>query len=324
MFQVIEYARMMVGTKAIATLSTGYLNALDYAKQRVQGADLTRANDKTAPRVTIINHPDVRRILMKQKAYAEGLRAVYLYAASWQDRIAAGPLAGGPNDVSLDVKVNDLLLPIVKGVGSERAYENLALSLQTFGGSGYTQDYPIEQYIRDAKIDTLYEGTTAIQAQDFFFRKIVKDNGAALATVATEIGDFVAAAQAETADGRFKEELATLSTALDDVQAIVGRLVGYAIGARQDPASLYRVGEHAVTLLMSTGDLLIGYLLLRQAQVAQRALDGGASAGDADFYTGKVAVARWFARSVLPELTARRAVVDAADLSLMEVPEAAF
>ena len=89
MFQVIEYARMMVGTKAIATLSTGYLNALDYAKQRVQSADLTRANDKTAPRVTIIHHPDVRRILMKQKAYAEGLRAVYLYTAAWQDKIAA-------------------------------------------------------------------------------------------------------------------------------------------------------------------------------------------------------------------------------------------
>ncbi|HEY5115662.1 MAG TPA: acyl-CoA dehydrogenase family protein, partial [Nakamurella sp.] len=173
MFQVIEYARMMVGTKAIATLSTGYLNALDYAKQRVQSADLTRANDKTAPRVTIIHHPDVRRILMKQKAYAEGLRAVYLYTASWQDKIAAGEVSD--TEMAAAKKVNDLLLPIVKGVGSERAYENLALSLQVFGGSGYTQDYPIEQYIRDAKIDTLYEGTTAIQAQDFFFRKIVRD-----------------------------------------------------------------------------------------------------------------------------------------------------
>ena len=88
MFQVIENARMMVGTKAIATLSTGYLNALEYARQRVQGADLTRASDKTAPRVTIIHHPDVRRILLKQKTYAEGLRAVYLYTAGWQDKIA--------------------------------------------------------------------------------------------------------------------------------------------------------------------------------------------------------------------------------------------
>ena len=186
MFQVIEYARMMVGTKAIATLSTGYLNALEYAKQRVQSADLTKADDKTAPRVTIIHHPDVRRILMKQKAYAEGLRAVYLYAARWQDRIAGGAPAPTTRHRK---RVNDLLLPIVKGVGSERAYENLALSLQVFGGSGYTQDYPIEQYIRDAKIDTLYEGTTAIQAQDFFFRKIVKDGGDALGTVARRSTD---------------------------------------------------------------------------------------------------------------------------------------
>ena len=322
MFQVIEYARMMVGTKAIATLSTGYLNALEYAKQRVQSADLTRANDKTAPRVTIIHHPDVRRILMKQKAYAEGLRGVYLYTAGWQDKIAGGELA--PEDLASAKHVNDLLLPIVKGVGSERAYENLALSLQVFGGSGYTQDYPIEQYIRDAKIDTLYEGTTAIQAQDFFFRKIVKDGGAALGVVAGEIATFIKTSLSENTDGRSKEELLLLGTALADIQAMVGSLVGYAMASVQEPASVYKVGEHAVTLLMSVGDLLIGYLLLRQAVVAQAALDAGASPKDNDFYAGKLAVAHWFARNVLPELTARRAVIEGADSSLMEVPEGAF
>lgn len=322
MFQVIEYARMMVGTKAIATLSTGYLNALAYAKERVQSADLTRAADKTAPRVTIIHHPDVRRILMRQKAYAEGLRAVYLYTASWQDRIASGELDG--TGLATAVRVNDLLLPIVKGVGSERAYENLALSLQVFGGSGYTQDYPIEQYIRDAKIDTLYEGTTAIQAQDFFFRKIVKDNGVALGTVAGEIATFVTTSLSETTDGRLKEELGLLGTALADVQAMVATLVGDAMQAAREPESVYKVGEHAVTLLMSVGDLMIGYLLLRQALVAQAALDAGASTRDADFYAGKLAVARWFTRNVLPELTARRGIIDNADLSLMEVAEAAF
>ena len=322
MFQVIEYARMMVGTKAIATLSTGYLNALEYAKQRVQSADLTRASDKTAPRVTIIHHPDVRRILMKQKAYAEGLRAVYLYTAGWQDRIAGGEL--GADEMVVAKRVNDLLLPIVKGVGSERAYENLALSLQVFGGSGYTQDYPIEQYIRDAKIDTLYEGTTAIQAQDFFFRKIVKDGGAALGTVAGEIGSFISASLSANTDGRIKEELALLGTALADVQGMVGSLVGYAMASVQEPESVYKVGEHAVSLLMSVGDLLIGYLLLRQATVAHAALDSGAAPRDADFYSGKLAVAHWFSRNVLPELTSRRKIVENADLSLMDVAEAAF
>ena len=322
MFQVIEYARMMVGTKAIATLSTGYLNALAYAKERVQGADLTRASDKTAPRVTIMHHPDVRRMLMRQKAYAEGLRAVYLYTAGWQDRIAIGDMPA--EELLLAKHINDLLLPVVKGVGSERAYENLALSLQVLGGSGYTQDYPIEQYIRDAKIDTLYEGTTAIQAQDFFFRKIVKDGGQALGVVAAEIGEFLAASLSEKADGRRKEELLLLRSALQDVQAMVATLVGLAAASVQDPKQLYKVGEHAVSLLMSVGDLLIGYLLLRQADVAQAALDAGASGRDRDFYTGKLAVAHWFSRSVLPELGSRRTVIENADASLMEIPESAF
>ncbi|RIJ67026.1 acyl-CoA dehydrogenase [Nakamurella silvestris] len=317
MFNIIEYARMLVGTKAIATLSTGYLNALAYAKERVQGADLTRSTDKTAPRVTILHHPDVRRILMKQKAYAEGLRAVYLYTGSWQDRVALGD-----GDASA---VNDLLLPIVKGVGSERAYENLALSLQVFGGSGYTQDYPIEQYIRDAKIDTLYEGTTAIQAQDFFFRKIVKDQGHALGVVATEIGQLIATAGD---DGRHKEEVALLATALDDVQEMVGTLIGFAMKSQSDAQQLYKIGEHAVSLLMSTGDLLIGALLLRQAVVAQAALDAGGTGptgkDDSDFYTGKLASARWFARNVLPEITSRRHIVEQADTTLMDIPENSF
>ena len=328
MFHVIEYARMMVGTKAIATLSTGYLNALEYAKQRVQGADLTRNTDKTAARVTIIHHPDVRRILMRQKAYAEGLRAVYFYAAEQQELIEVG----AADDVDsaqtlLARKVNDLLLPVVKGVGSERAYENLALSLQTLGGSGYTQDYPIEQYIRDAKIDTLYEGTTAIQAQDFFFRKIVRDDGTALAAVCGEISSLVDKAGPPASDGRLKNEIALLATALGDVQAMVGVLVGYTVASATDPGSVYKVGEHAVSLLMSVGDLLIGYLLLRQAVVAQAALDSGEApmpGSDRDFYTGKLAVASWFSRNVLPELSARRAIIEAADTSLMQVPEAAF
>jgi hypothetical protein len=326
MFKVIEYARMLVGTKAIATLSTGYLNALEYAKTRIQGADLARASDKYAPRVPIIRHPDVRRILMRQKAYAEGLRAVYLYTGCWQDRIACAESDRSLNadELATARHVNDLLLPIVKGVGSERAYENLALALQVFGGSGYTQDYPIEQYIRDAKIDTLYEGTTAIQAQDFFFRKIVKDGGIALGVLVAEIDAFVTTHSANTQDGRHKDEVLLLSAALADVQAMVATMVGWAINSVQEPASVYRVGEHAVTLLMSAGDLLIGYLLLRQAMVAQSALDAGVKGRDGDFYTGKLASAHWFARNLLPELGSRRAIVENADRSLMEIPESAF
>jgi alkylation response protein AidB-like acyl-CoA dehydrogenase len=319
MFEVIEHARMLVGTKAIGTLSTGYLTALDYAKSRVQGADLPRMMDKTAPRVTITHHPDVRRSLMLQKAYAEGLRATYIYTASFQDEIKAARATGA--DATLAGRVNDLLLPIVKGVGSERAYEQLAQSLQTLGGSGYLQDYPIEQYIRDSKIDSLYEGTTAIQSLDFFFRKIAKDQGVALTHVAGEIQKFL---DDESGNGRLKEERALLRTALEDTQGMLGTLFGFATGALEDPASVYKVGQHSVRLLMTVGDLVIGWLLLRQADVAQKALDAGASVKDTPFYQGKIAAARFFAATVLPELTARRKIVEAADNALMELDEAAF
>jgi alkylation response protein AidB-like acyl-CoA dehydrogenase len=319
MFQVIEYARMMVGTKAIATLSTGYLNALEYAKERVQGADLTQMLDKTAPRVAITRHPDVRRSLMLQKAYAEGLRAVYLYTATFQDVAWTGE--GDEESRKLAERVNDLLLPIVKGVGSERAYEQLAQSLQTLGGSGFLQDYPIEQYIRDSKIDSLYEGTTAIQSMDFFFRKIVRDKGAALTHVAGEITSFI---EAEGGNGRLKEARQLLKQALEDVQGMIGALIGYLTASQNEPASVYKVGQHSVRLLMAVGDLLIGWLLQRQAEIAITRLDEGVSAKDKAFYEGKIAVAMFFARNVLPELSAGRKIVEAADNTLMELDEAAF
>jgi len=320
MFQVIEHARMMVGTKAIATLSTGYLNALEYAKFRVQSADLTQASDKNAPRVAIINHPDVRRSLMLNKAYAEGFRALVYYTASAQDRIITGEHEG--RDVSLDEAINDLLLPIVKGAGSERSYDQLAQALQTFGGSGFLQDYPLEQYIRDAKIDTLYEGTTAIQAQDFFFRKIVRNKGAALGALSAEITAFL---ESIADEGRLKEEHAALTKALDDFGGIVATMFNQLMSGQEDTRNVYKVGQNATRLLLSAGDLMVGYLLLRQASVALTKLDAnGVSASDRAFYEGKPAVARFFAMTVLPELSARRAIAESIDNALMDVPESSF
>ncbi len=320
MFEVIENARMLVGTKAIATLSTGYLNALAYAKERVQGADLTQMTDKTAPRVTITHHPDVRRSLMTQKAYAEGLRALYLYTATYQDAAVAKALHDVDGDLA--VKVNDLMLPIVKGVGSEQAYAKLTESLQTFGGSGFLQDYPIEQYIRDAKIDSLYEGTTAIQAQDFFFRKIVRDKGVALAHVSGEIEEFI---KNESGNGRLKAERALLSTALADVQAMAATLTGYLMAAQDEISSIYKVGTGSVRFLMSVGDLVIGWLLQRQAAVALEALDaGGVSDADKAYYEGKIAVASFFSKNFLPLLTSTRQVLETIDNEIMELDEAAF
>ncbi len=321
MFKVIEYARMMVGTKAIAALSTGYLNALDYAKTRVQGADLTEMTDKSAPRVTITHHPDVRRSLMLQKSYAEGMRALIAYTASWQDVIEMGKAGATDIDVEAAERMNDLLLPIVKGVGSERSYEMLAVSLQTFGGSGFLQDYPIEQYIRDAKIDTLYEGTTAIQGLDFFFRKIVKDQFRSLMTIAGQITETV---KGDEGSGQLSVERELLGKALEDVQGIVAVLGQWAMASQSDAEQIYKVGLNTTRLLMASGDLVIGWLLLRQAEVASVALTGDVSEKDRMFYLGKVETARWFARNRLPLLAAERAVAEATDLALMEMPEEAF
>ena len=309
MFKIIEYARMMVGTKAISTLSTGYLNALSYAKSRVQGPDLTKQLDKASPRVTIIHHPDVRRSLLTQKAYAEGMRALVLYTASIQDSIMLEKDEAKLKELE---KLNDLLLPIVKGYGSEKSWVQLGTeSLQTFGGSGFTQDWPLEQYVRDAKIDTLYEGTTAIQGLDFFFRKIVRDNGATLMTLGAEIKAFC------ESGGALADEKAKLLKALGDFQGIVTTLVGFAMASQSKPEEIYKVGLNTTRALFAAGDVVIGWLLLRMAEIA------AAKPAD-DFYTGKIAAAKHFINVVLPHLTAERKIAEATDGSIMEIPEKAF
>ncbi|BCY04977.1 acyl-CoA dehydrogenase [Actinoplanes sp. L3-i22] len=322
MFMIIEYARMMVGTKAIATLSTGYLNALEYAKNRVQGADLV-SNDKAAPRVTITHHPDVRRSLMLQKSYSEALRALVIYTASWQDKVAIAEAAGDEKAAKIASRVNDFLLPLVKGVGSERAYELLGHeSLQTFGGSGFLQDYPLEQYVRDAKIDTLYEGTTAIQSLDLIFRKIVKDNGRALGTIATEIQGFI---ESEAGNGQLKDERLALGKGLGELQQILGVTMGWLAAVQNGEArELYKIGLTSRRILLALGDVVLAWLLLRQAEVALNALNGEVSEADKKFYTGKVAAARFFTREILPRLGSDRRIIENTTLDLMDLDEDVF
>jgi len=332
MFLVIEYARMMVGTKAMATLSTGYLNALEYATLRHQGADLTRSADKSAPRVPIIDHPDVRRLLMEQKAHAEGMRALVMYTGWIQDMAA---LAGeGTEDHERWLQREDLMLPLVKGYCSEKAYELLgSTTLQTFGGSGYTQDYPIEQYVRDAKIDTLYEGTTAIQALDLLFRKIVRDQGATLTWLADQIREFV---KAGTGDDVLTAEREALDRGLEHAQQHLGVLLTHAMASLEESKrdQIHLAGLQSTAFLFSLAEVVIAWLLLRHAEVAQAsldALDDGASVrpgrtreDEVAFYTGRVASARWFVRNILPKVTLRRDIAQQEDGALMAVPVAAF
>jgi alkylation response protein AidB-like acyl-CoA dehydrogenase len=318
MFKVIEFARMMVGTKAIATLSAGYQQALSYAKTRVQGGDMKVMNDKASPRVTIIKHPDVRRSLMVQKSYSEGMRALVLYTASIQDEIELAREAGNTDRLKDMEALNDLLLPVVKGFGSEKSWTLLGTeSLQTFGGSGFTQDWPLEQYVRDAKIDTLYEGTTAIQGLDFFFRKVVKDGGRALGLLGKEIADYA------QAGGAHPEEKAALLKAVGDLNGIVGVLVGHAMASQENPIEIYKVGLNTSRCLMAVGDIITAWLLLRQADIATEKLKGDAGK-DKDFFTGKIASAKFFCLNYLPHITADRKIVEGTDGAIMEIPESAF
>jgi alkylation response protein AidB-like acyl-CoA dehydrogenase len=310
MFRVIEYARMMIGTKAMGTLSTGYLNALEYAKERKQGPDLAEATNKFAPRVRIIDHPDVRRMLMTQKAHVEGMRALVLYTAWVQDQAILHP-----DDPKWE-KRNDLLLPLVKAYSSEKAYELLSMSLQVMGGSGYTMDYPIEQYIRDARIDTIYEGTTGIQAMDLFFRKVARDQGQTLADLASEIVEFVKGG--DDADP-LQAERDLLATMLDDTQAQLGSMVEHLMASMSgDKQEIYMVGLQTNHLLESMAETVIAWLMLRQAEIAIPKMDDG------PFYRGKVESARWLIRHVAPKAAVRRAGAEGEDGSLMDVPAEAF
>ncbi|HWU86255.1 MAG TPA: acyl-CoA dehydrogenase [Kofleriaceae bacterium] len=308
MFHVIEYARMGVGTKSMSTLSTAYGNALAYARVRKQGADLTQQTDKAAPRVEILRHPDVRRMLMEQKAFAEGLRALVLWTAHVQDRVEQAGGHGSEAALALEA-LNDLMLPLIKGYGPEKVYELLAVSLQVFGGSGYCADFPIEQYIRDQKIDSLYEGTTHIQALDLFFRKIGRDNGRTLQAL---LGEIKATAEGLPAD--LGVEKGALASALADVQAIVGAMLGK-LGQ-----SVYHVGLQGNRILFALAELVIGWRLVAGARVALARV--GAAAGEEKaFYRGKLASARWYAKNVLPGIGLARKLIEASDLDLMELSD---
>ncbi len=311
MFHVIEHARMSIGIKSMSTLSTAYLNALAYAKERVQGPDLTQMTNKAAPRVVILKHPDVRRMLMMQKAHAEGMRALVFRSARLQDEILVTEDPARKEQLEL---LNDLFLPMVKGYCSEKAYELLSLSLQTFGGSGFCQDYPIEQYIRDQKIDTLYEGTTHIQSLDLVFRKIARDQGKTLRAATAEV---VALIESQKGGASFEEERKLLALGLGTCEKMLGTALGF-LGK-----SIYLIGLNANRILESLSEVFLGYLLLDQAILAESKI-AGASEADAAYYRGKVASARFFLRTVMPELPGRLKVLEATNLDLMELDDASF
>jgi alkylation response protein AidB-like acyl-CoA dehydrogenase len=313
MFMVIEQARMSIGFKSMSTLSTAYFNALEYAKERVQGPDLAKAMDKTAPRVAIIQHPDVRRMLMTMKSYAEGMRGLALYAAQLQDKveILGGHKAEGTEELS---RRSDLLLPLMKGGYSEKVYELLGTALQVFGGSGFVKDYPMEQYIRDQKIDSLYEGTTAIQALDFFFRKVAKDGGATLTALLMDVKKVV---DDEAGGDMLGDERLALSKALGNLEGIFGLMM------QKVGESVYHAGLVGNRVLFAVTDTLLAWKLIEHAALAAEKLEG-ANEADKAYYQGKIASARFFCREFLPSVAMTKKIVEGSTLDIMELPVESF
>jgi alkylation response protein AidB-like acyl-CoA dehydrogenase len=312
MFQMIEHARMAVGTKSMSTLSTAYLNALEYAKIRVQGPDLTKMLDKSSPRVRIIQHPDVRRMLLQLKSHAEGMRALCLYTATTRDEIVLNQ--ENKEQTEKMELLNDFLLPLVKGYSSDKTFDLLAVALQVFGGSGYCQDYPIEQYIRDQKIDTLYEGTTQIQAQDLIFRKIMKDKGATLNFL------FEKMKKSMSQISKRKElefEFTIVANSMENLQKMLGAI------QKKSSESVYHIGLHGNRILHAVSETVIGWLLLDHASLAFEKMPG---AGEKDkfFYEGKISSCRYFAREVLPNIESSLRIIESADLSTMNLAEEGF
>jgi hypothetical protein len=251
-------------------------------------------------------------MLMLQKSHVEGMRALLYFTAWVQDQKVLYP-----EDESWDA-LDDLLLPMVKGYSSEKAYELLSQALQVFGGSGFLQDYPLEQYIRDAKIDTLYEGTTGIQGLDLFFRKIIRDQGQTITKLSEQILDLV-----KGGSDSFAVERELLGAALENAQGQLGALVGYAMASQAEATEIYKAGLHTNHLLESLSEVVIAWLLLRHAEIAELALESAVDA-DKEYYEGKIASARFFVHNVLPKVEYRRRLAETETGWLMDLPVESF
>jgi hypothetical protein len=316
MFQMMNYARLGVGLQGLAVASTAYLNALEYARDRKQGASMEQWKDPDAPRVSIINHADVRRMLLDMKARVEGIRAMIHKAASHFDRALA---KGGKNDDGAlhDLGQTELLTPLIKAYSSDQAFRVCETAIQVHGGVGYTKDFPVEQYCRDAKIFSIYEGTNHIQALDLVGRKLGQRGGANMQAFLGEMQQFI--------DKNRQHEVLSAS-----VQKLAQAQEAIASSAMQFLA-WFQAGQRgnvplvANRFLQMMAETTIGWLLLDAAVIAleaQKQLDKGHP--DYHFYEGKKHTARYWAQHVLPHVVTDGDVLRAADPSPVEIPDEAF
>ncbi len=316
MFRMMNGARIAVGIQGLATAAAAYQNAVDYARDRKQGPHYTHWKDPTVPRVPIIEHPDVRRMLLDLKSHTEGIRALIVKLAWHGDQSRA--LAGKDDEKASYHKGQvDLLTPLVKSFASDEAFRLAGVAIQVYGGAGYLKDHPVEQYARDAKIYSIYEGTNHIQAMDLVGRKMGQAGGANFQAFLQDVAGFVEAHRGDATLGKAVELLAAGQEALmSSAMTLLGWSQANGLGL---------IGLSANRFLTMMSQVAVGWVLLDAAAVSQKALAaGGLSAQDKAFYTGKVQSALWFSRNLLPQVEASARSIATEDASPLEIPDAAF
>lgn len=316
MFRMMNGARIAVGIQGLATAAAAYQNAVDYARDRKQGPHFKHWKDPTVPRVAILEHPDVRRMLLDLKSHTEGIRALIVKLAWHGDQARA--LAGKDDQKATYHKGQvDLLTPLVKSFASDEAFRLAGVAIQVYGGAGYLKDHPVEQYARDAKIYSIYEGTNHIQAMDLVGRKMGQAGGANFQAFLQDVAAFVEATKGEATLGKAVELLAAGQEAL---MSSAMTLLGWS-----QSGGLGLIGLSANRFLTMMSQVAVGWMLLDAAAVAQKALGAGSlSEREKAFYAGKVQSALWFARNVLPQVEASARSLATEDASPMEIPDAAF
>ena len=318
MFHLMNYARIGVGIQSISIASSAYLNALEYAKDRKQGSSIKQWKDATAPRVPIIDHPDVRRMLLDMKARVEGLRALAVKLTMHVDHVNAINKTGG--DKALAEYHNgqvDLLVPLIKAYGSDQSFQICATAIQVYGGAGYLKDWPVEQYCRDAKIFSIYEGTNHIQAMDLVGRKLMQRGGANVQAFGKDVGTFVAANKQHAT---LKDAIAVLAQAMEALTGTGGKFMQWFGGGKME-----MVPSVANRFLEMMSETTVGWLLLEGAVVAEAAAEKlAADHPDRAFYEGKRFAAQYFAHNVLPGVVAKAQMIAREDRTALDMPIAAF
>ena len=316
MFRMMNFARIGVGIQGVAVASAAYLNALEYARDRKQGAAIKDWKDPEAPRVAIVSHPNIRRDLLEMKAKVDGMRALIVKLAAHQDRLAS---IGDRDDESKayhEGQIN-LLTPLVKAYCSDEAFQICERAIQVYGGAGYLKDWPVEQYARDSKIFSIYEGTNAIQALDLVGRKLGQGGGKNTQTYLGEIQKFI---KAHGEHEELKDAVANLKKAHEAVGGSVMQFLGWFQGGQM--ANIPLMAER---FLMMMSKLTVGWLLLDAASIACKKLDGGdLSEADRAFYEGKKYGGIYFGLNILPEVVAGARVLRSADQSPVSISDAAF